>query len=236
MAPTTERLLARLGPLKGLRILDAGCGTGELSRELHARAGPGGAVVGIDLDATKIAQAGGGPGLAFHVAGVEDAAAFGPFDLVYARYLIGHLTDPVAVLCGFRAALRRGGRIAVEDVEYAAHLCEPPSQAFARYVGWYQAAARARGADADIGPKLPGLLRAAGFQAVQAQLDQPAGLQGPVKTMAVLTLSAITQALEVIGVSRETAEATLAELEMIRRDPTVFVSTPRITQAWAVNP
>ena len=48
MAETTGALLDRVGDWTGLRVLDAGCGGGDVSRELARRVGSTGAVVGID--------------------------------------------------------------------------------------------------------------------------------------------------------------------------------------------
>lgn len=230
MAEFTGGLLDRAGVPTGGLILDAGCGVGEVSRDLLRRAGPDGRVVGLDLDAEKIAVAARNapPGLSFHVAGLETAADLGPFDLIYARFLLSHLTDPAGALSLFHRALKPGGLVVVEDVEFTAHLCVPPRPAFDRYVAGYQAAASARGADANIGPRLPGLLAAAGFGDVQARLVQPAGLTGPVKAIAALTLSAIGPSLP----SHHPVAADLADLEAARDDPSVFMSLPRITQAW----
>jgi SAM-dependent methyltransferase len=157
----------------------------------------------------------------------------GPFDLIYARFLLSHLTDPAAVLSGFRDLLAAGGRLVVEDVEFTAHLCWPPRASLDRYVVWYRKAARRRGADADIGPKLPGLLKAAGFRDIEARVVQPAALTGPVKQMAALTLEAIAPALIAAEVARdEEIGADLADLAAAAADPDVFMSLPRVTQAW----
>src|SRR3712207_5178118 len=49
--PTTERLLATAGLRAGMRVLDFGCGSGEVTRRMAALVGAeGGEVVGIDLD------------------------------------------------------------------------------------------------------------------------------------------------------------------------------------------
>jgi hypothetical protein len=50
-----------------------------------------------------------------------------------------------------------------EDVDFAGHFCHPPAAAFDRFVALYQAAARQRGADADVGRSLPAWIAAAGF-------------------------------------------------------------------------
>ncbi|MDB5433674.1 MAG: hypothetical protein JWP35_4790 [Caulobacter sp.] len=233
MAEATGALLDRVIVPRGASVLDVGCGAGEVTRELARRAGPGASVVGIDLDETKLAAARrDAPGLRFERMAAERAVDLGiDFDVVYARFLLSHVTDPAAVLAACRERLKPGGRLVVEDVEFAAHLCWPPRASFDRYVVWYRKAACKRGADADIGPKLPGLLRAAGFADIEARVVQPAGLSGPVKQMAHLTLAAIAPALVEGGIATaEQIVADVADLKVAGNDATVMMSLPRVTQ------
>jgi SAM-dependent methyltransferase len=238
MAEATGQLLDRVGVPAGGRILDAGCGVGEVTYELALRAGPSGRAVGVDLDAAKIdqARAGAPVGAEFHVGDLGMAEALGPFDLVYARFLLSHLTDPGQALEAFLAALRPGGWLVVEDVDFAAHVCWPPRPAFDRYVGWYRAAGQARGADPDIGPKLAAMLRDAGLAEVGARIAQPAGLEGPVKAMAALTLAGIREAVIAMDVPADLVAADLADLEAAREDPGVLMTLPRVFQAWGRKP
>ena len=240
MAEATGDLLDRADVPRGASsggavILDAGCGGGDVTRELAARAGPGATVIGIDLDEAKLAAARAlSPGIRFEVRAIDAPGALadlGPFDLIYARFLLSHLTDVPAVLAAFRENLKPGGRLVVEDVEFAAHLCWPPRASFDRYVVWYRKAARKRGADADIGPKLPGLLKAAGFQDIEARVAQPAALTGAVKQMAHLTLAAISASLVNAGIATsEAIAADMADLQVGADDPAVFMTLPRVTQ------
>lgn len=236
MAQATGSLLDMMDIPPAARILDAGCGGGDVTRDLAARTtGP---VIGLDLDEVKISMAGQGApaNAAFHVGGFERAEDLGPFDVIYARFLMSHLTDPAAAVATFLRALVPGGLLVVEDVEFSAHLCEPTRLSFRHYVQWYVGSAHRRGADPEIGPKLPVLLGRGGFRNVDARLVQPAGLTGPVKAMAALTLAGIAEAVENMGVSRETLIDDISDLVRARDDPTVFMSLPRVTQAWGWKP
>lgn len=238
MADATGALLDRAGPWDGLHVLDAGCGGGDVSRALAERVGPSGRVLGVDGDAVKIAAARiaaeDQPNLAFEVADITAASWRERFDAVYARFLLSHLPEPAPVLERFRQALRPGGRILVEDVDFSGHFVSPPLPAFDAYVGWYREAARRRGADADIGPRLPGLLTAAGFTDIEAQAVNPAGLTGPVKHMAALTLAAIADAVAEAGIATaDEIDAALTDLRTAANDPTVMMSLPRVVQVTA---
>ena len=45
------------GPRRGDHVLDVACGTGVLARDMAPRVGPGGAVVGLDLNEGMLAVA-----------------------------------------------------------------------------------------------------------------------------------------------------------------------------------
>ena len=53
----TLELLLRAGIRPGMRCLDLGCGGGEVTFDLAAAAGPEGSVIGVDMDAEKLALA-----------------------------------------------------------------------------------------------------------------------------------------------------------------------------------
>ncbi len=232
MAEATGSLLDRVGIPAGARILDVGCGGGDVTRELASRTS--GQVVGLDLDEIKISMAAqdAPANASFHVGGYERAEDFGPFDVIYARFLLSHLTHPADAVAVFERALVPDGLLVVEDVEFSAHLCEPSRASFRHFVQWYVASAHKRGTDPEIGPKLPAFLGRAGFIGIEARMVQPAALTGPVKAMAALTLAGISEAVESMGVSRETLVDCISDLVKARDDPSVFMSLPRVTQAW----
>ena len=84
------------------------------------------------------------------------------YDCIYARFLLTHLADPLRVLRQMLQAVRPGGLAVVEDIDFGGYFCHPPCAGFDAYVRLYRTAAAAQGADADIGPKLHGLLHEAG--------------------------------------------------------------------------
>jgi len=240
--PTTRALLQRGGVAAGMVCLDVGCGGGDGSVELAKLVGPSGRVVGVDLDATKIelarreAAEQGLSQIEFHVA-AADAAPGLAFDVVYARFLLTHLADPAAVLRAMLARLRPGGIAIVEDIDFRGHFCEPPLFAFQRYVDLYTAVAQARGADPNIGPRLPGLLREAGAEVVGVQVVQPAGIDGDVKQIAAITMENLADALLDSGLAAaDDIRGLTAQLVAAAADSRTLMSLPRIVQAWGRRP
>ncbi len=105
---------------RGLRLLDAGCGTGASTAALLAAA-PEAQIVAVDaadgmLDAAR-AKA-WPPSVRFVHARVEELGEHGvtgPFDGILAAYLVRNLADPDRQLRAFRALLRPGGTLALHE-------------------------------------------------------------------------------------------------------------------------
>ncbi|HET6705239.1 MAG TPA: class I SAM-dependent methyltransferase [Amycolatopsis sp.] len=102
----------------GLRLLDAGCGTGASTAALLSVA-PGAEITAFDASAEMLAQARAKnwpDGVTFVHTPVEDLdGVSGPFDAILAAYLLRNLAEPTGQLRRLRELLRPGGRIAVHE-------------------------------------------------------------------------------------------------------------------------
>jgi ubiquinone/menaquinone biosynthesis C-methylase UbiE len=215
LAPATEALLDGCEPLAGRTVIDAGCGGGEIAFELARRVGPAGRVVGLDLDATKLALARDeatslGLTIEFVQASVLEPWPVTGAALALVRFVLTHLTAPETMLARAFDALAPGGIVAAEDIDYRGQFCDPSSAAFDRYGELYVAAARSRGCDPWIGARLGRLLEAAGFADVEITLAQPFGRSGDVKQVASLTFAGIADILVTTGQARGRKPADLA--------------------------
>lgn len=238
-AETTTRLLDAVDIRHGMACLDVGCGGGDIACDVARRVGPGGSVVGIDLDdvsldiARQEAAAQNLGNIEYRVLDVFDLADSERFDVVYARFLLSHLPDPAGAVARMVGALRRGEVLAVEDVEFSAHFCFPDCPAFSDYVRLYGAAARAKGDDPDIGPRLPSLLRDAGLGDIDMHVVQPAGVRGEVKLLSAITMEMIGEAVVSTGLASADRVASIVDgLHAAAGDDSTVLSTPRIVQAW----
>jgi SAM-dependent methyltransferase len=239
MAPATGALLARVGIAADARCLDVGCGGGDVTLALAARV-PAGSVLGIDFDPVKIATA-RAEAAELGVANVEyrkadlavAAAGVERFDVISMRFVLSHLTDPAGALRALVGLLAPGGVVVAEDVDIDGALCWPPCGAFERARELYSAAVRSRGADPELGLRLPGLLLDAGLVDVGVDIVQPAGLQGDAKRIQLLTLEATADSLVDAGLATPDEIAGIAaELAAYIDRPDTLVSTARVVQAW----
>jgi ubiquinone/menaquinone biosynthesis C-methylase UbiE len=104
----------------GLRLLDAGCGTGASTAALVAAA-PRAEIVAVDASEGMLAQARAKPwqsAVSFVHSRIEDladAGVSGPFDAILAAYLIRNVDDKDGQLARFRELLRPGGTLAVHE-------------------------------------------------------------------------------------------------------------------------
>lgn len=247
MAPSTSELLDRVGVAHDADCLDVGCGGGDVTLELARRAHAG-RVVGIDLDEAKLeiaraeAREAGADNIDYRCQDLRNPDLGTAFDVVHARFVLSHLVDPQAAVDGLVRVLRPGGALVVVDIEKTATLCEPPHHSFERYIELYTLAARARGVDPDIGPRLPAILADAGCRPVRVNVVQPVGRQpkgyeGDVKLTAPVTLESIADAILALDIAeRSELDSLVDDLYRLAADDETLIGTPRMMQAWGYRP
>lgn len=108
-------LLDMVQPRPGMRALDAGCGTGRLTRELHRRLGLA-STLGVDSSGAMLAAAEGqqDEGLRFQLRRIEDLEDLGPFDLIFSNAALQWIDDHPALLERLTGYLAPGGQLAVQ--------------------------------------------------------------------------------------------------------------------------
>jgi ubiquinone/menaquinone biosynthesis C-methylase UbiE len=122
IGPITERLLRRLGIREGMRVLDLGCGAGDVSMLAAEMVGPTGSVVGIDQSAEAVAKAKarvrdiGYPQISFYVSSVEKFSSDELFDVVIGRFVLIHQPSPSDFLRAAQRHVRTGGALAFHEV------------------------------------------------------------------------------------------------------------------------
>jgi trans-aconitate 2-methyltransferase len=108
--------LVGLGTFRdGMRIVDLGCGTGELTVRL-AVLSLGASVLGIDSSETMLARARAltGHGVRFEQGRIEDWSAEGAYDVVFSHATLQWIDDHDALFARLARALARGGQLLVQ--------------------------------------------------------------------------------------------------------------------------
>jgi trans-aconitate 2-methyltransferase len=110
----------------GMRVVDLGCGNGELTRALH-RLLRAGETLGIDNSPAMLARAGAftNGGLRFELADLAKVALASNHDLVFSNAALQWLGDHPGLFARLTAALAPGGQLAVQvpaNYDQPAHL------------------------------------------------------------------------------------------------------------------
>jgi trans-aconitate 2-methyltransferase len=125
-------LLALVEPAAAPRVLDLGCGTGELTRLAHERLGAR-ETLGVDASEAMLARAAAhaGGGVSFRQG---DLAAFGgaTFDVVLSNAAIHWVPDHEALLPRLAALVADGGQLAIQAPANEHHASHAVAREVAR--------------------------------------------------------------------------------------------------------
>jgi len=241
--PTTSQLLSTAGIAKGMKCLDVGCGGGFVTAMMADFVGDDGEVIGIDADEVilDLARADtrecGRRNVEFIKCDASDQHRHDYYDFVYARFLLTHVPDPQACLDSMVSNCKHGGLVVAEDIDFAGCFSYPEFDHYQRYTSLYRQVVNKRGGDADIGPKLPAMFKAAGLQDVRLHLVQPVHLEGDGKLLASITMQRIAESVmaEQLASQNEIDDIVKA-LNVAASDSTILLGFPRIFQVWGRRP
>jgi SAM-dependent methyltransferase len=180
--PFTERLFRDAGVGPGQRVLELGSGMGDVAMLVARLIGPSGEVVGVERDTRSIARAqrrlreAGIGNVTFVQCDASELPRERPFDAAVGRLILQYLPDPVAVLRSVSQLVRRGGAIAFQEPSFKPYfaLCsEMPlwSACGSLAVAAFQGA----GANAEMGPELPGVFERAGLPSPKMRMEMSLG-------------------------------------------------------------
>jgi len=208
----SDLLFAAARPMDGERVLDVGCGRGSTTRRASHAVGPTGEVMGLDVAANLIEEAGrlphDGPPITWMVADAQ-RAELPPahFDLVLSRFGVMFFDDATAAFANLAAATAPTGRlcVAVWQRRDRSEILQRPLDVAAEVAG--QLGFKLELPPPDSGPCAYGepsttteVLSAAGWSDVRFEphvLDMYAGGPGPVANAVEigLTIGALQLAL-----------------------------------------
>jgi ubiquinone/menaquinone biosynthesis C-methylase UbiE len=241
----TGDLFRRAGLAPGMRVLDLGCGAGDVSLLAAEFVGPTGSVTGIDRSADAVAwarrraQIAGLHNLSFAAADLDGCDLSAPVDAIVGRFVLMYLRDPAATLARLRRRLRPGGCVAFVEFDTTIPGISVPEMPLVETCRrWIWAALRQSGADAAMGLKLPAVFRQAGLSLPQLSVSAAvaADADSPAYENAAEAMRSLLPRMEEFGIAsaREVEIDTLAERlrAEARRLDGIFVY-PATIGAWA---
>jgi ubiquinone/menaquinone biosynthesis C-methylase UbiE len=117
--PWATNLIEAADPQPGERVLDVGCGTGIVARQVASRLGAKGAITGLDLssDMLTVAKAAAereGAAIEWRKGSAEQLPfPETSFDLVLCQFALMFFADKAAALAEMRRVVTGGGRVLV---------------------------------------------------------------------------------------------------------------------------
>jgi ubiquinone/menaquinone biosynthesis C-methylase UbiE len=200
--PGTIQQLERRGVGRGWRCLEVAAGGGSIAAWLCARVAPERSVVATDLDTTVLGQL-SHPNLEVRVHDVlVDELPEAEFDLVHIRLLLAWLPEPPVALRRLIAALKPGGWLVAEELDFVSLVPAPQLDAgsrtlFTRVMHAHTAVlAERHGFDHAYGRRLAGDLADAGLTDIgcEGRVSMWRG-DGPGGTVLRLTLCQLRDAM-----------------------------------------
>jgi ubiquinone/menaquinone biosynthesis C-methylase UbiE len=170
MRPSTDRVFQKAGIAAGMRVLDMGCGAGDVSFLVAEHVGPTGAVVGIDRDPAVLAFArqraaeNGLSNVTFEESELHRFSTTEPFDACVGRFVLMYQADPVVTLAHISRAVKNGGLVVAQEPDFGVGVTSWPTVPLWQQVShWMAETFRRGGVHHDIGKRLYHLFRQAGL-------------------------------------------------------------------------
>jgi len=163
-------LAALLSP--GISVLDVGCGTGAITKDIADAVGPAGMVVGADRDRGLIERArvhcASRPNLRFEEGDATSLSFDSQFEIVTAARALQWIADPMAALRCMKRAAKPGGVLVVLDYNHTRNEWEPtPPAEFVAFYSTFLAWRQSNGWDNEMADHCPALFEHLGLDEIR---------------------------------------------------------------------
>ena len=180
--PFTRAFFQAAGISSGMKVLELGSGTGDVSLVLADLVGPSGRVVGVELipaaveTARSRIAATGWRNVECLAGAIESVELEQEFDAVVGRFILMWLPDPLAVLERVARHLRPGGVVAFQDNDFTfGAMASAPLSLFDPVFAWLKGTMAQDGPDYHMGLKMQHLYQRVGLTTPQFTFDAPIG-------------------------------------------------------------
>jgi ubiquinone/menaquinone biosynthesis C-methylase UbiE len=244
--PFTRQLFREAGLGSGMRVLDVGCGGGDVAFLAAELIGPTGTVVGVDRTPAAIIRATARAenkriSNVHFVEGDPTQMKFDEdFDALVGRLILMYYPDPVDALRKLLTHLRPGGIVVFQEIDASGCKSHPASPTYERFADWITRAFHLTGAQTKTGLELHRTFQSAGLPAPALRLDAAvgAGQDTPAYKMLPEIVRSLLPAMERLGIATA-AEVEVESLDLRIRDEVVanngIVISPSLIGAWATH-
>jgi len=241
--PFTRQLFEQAGIGPVMRVLDVGCGAGDVSFLAAEFVGPTGEVVGVDHAAAAIewasarAQALGIRNVKFLEGDPAMMAFDGQFDAVVGRLVLMYYPDPISAVQQLVQHVRPGGLIIFQEFDMDNARSYPAAPTFDRAVSWMKSTLSATGARIQLGLELFQIFAAVGLPEPALRIDAVigGGAEFPCEILVAL-MQSLLPVMEKLGIAtaRDVEISTL--VERMRNEVVAcrgVIRSPALVGAWS---
>ena len=228
IGPFTRQLFEEAGIKQGMRVLDVGCGSGDVAFLAANLVGHDGEVVGVDRErkavdwASARARSRGVKNVKFIEGDPTEMEFDRQFDAIVGRLVLMYYPDPVDAIRKLTRHVRPGGLVVFQEVDLANARSVPVAPLYERCLTWIKQALSASGARINLGLELYPVFLAAGLPGPSMRMDAliGGGPQCPVYEIVAELIQSLLPAMEKMKIAGA-AEVGISTLAQRMRDEVV---------------
>ena len=230
--PFTRQLFEEAGINQGMRVLDVGCGSGDVAFLAANLVGHNGEVVGVDRErkavdwASARAHSQGITNVKFVEGDPAEMEFEQQFDAIVGRLVLMYYPDPVDTIRKLTRHVRPGGLVVFQEVDLANARSLPVAPLYERSITWIKQTLSAAGARIYLGLELYPVFLAAGLSGPSMRMDAliGGGLQCPVCEIVAELVQSLLPAMEKLKIASP-AEVEISTLAQRMRDEVVALKS-----------
>jgi 2-polyprenyl-3-methyl-5-hydroxy-6-metoxy-1,4-benzoquinol methylase len=213
----------------GESVLEVGSGIGILANSVATR-NPDSGVFGIEISPDQIKKAfknySETPNVTF-IQGDASSITFDndTFDVIYCRYILEHVSKPESVLREIYRVLKPGGKLFVQENNVLIYTLDPDCPSYSFILKKFAEVQSILGGDAEIGKKLFGLIKKAGFSSIELSIAPEVHYYGLptyvpwIENSIEIIKGAKKHLLELHGVDNTLIDEAINELDNLKSNP-----------------
>jgi ubiquinone/menaquinone biosynthesis C-methylase UbiE len=232
LAPFTRQLFEEAGISRGMRVLDVGCGSGDVAFLAADLVGPSGKVVGVDRERRAVdwanarAKSQGTANVNFVEGDPVEMEFDQEFDAIVGRLVLMYYPDPVGALRKLTKHVRLEGLIVFQEMDLSNARSRPVAPVFQRSVTWIKQTLNATGARTQLGFELYSVFVEAALPRPSMRIDAwiGGGPQCPAYEIVADVVQSLLPVMEKLNIA-SVAEVEISTLAQRMRDEVVALKS-----------